>query len=1362
MEGENKHSNRELLATLPAGGHYVPSSLSSFSHLILTLDSPFGRYQSCRVPLQRTADAHAPGIVNYVVEAGEELEERLEGLIKEVEWNGPRHRLASILLSQSVDVKREYHNSSSLLRVCGGLTLFNYTHIPLLVRCWLGSVMLFGTVVGPTSSVVTPPYASHLPYLRVQIQPLMCAAEEDEANRLRNLSAYHLDGFVFSGVDVQGSALAFSSIHRCYRRDVRECDEQELCQDISELCLALSARKQSHSIYELTVAPPVTIRNCLPIPLAAVCEPVAPSLPLFADSQTSLVEPTNTVPLYDHLLSRWLALAPQHMRCSSLLSLQSTLGSWVRWLKGTEQAGDHEAMDTTATCSDYDGNELHLVCHCGWFNGSVTIHVTVAFWLDVEVDLPLHFHVMTGREKEDDVCNQQFRNEQSQLLLLDSRHPVLTVGMEESSVAVPVLLRMLSQPEQSRSLLLTDRWHFGGGLRRTYSLLLSSHAPPSDIPLTTVLTLTPRIHLLNNTQFHLEALQDRAPSSEAVTILSNGRIPCFLLNGYPQALRLRLLNGNSAWSSATIPLELRRRSGTHEKHMYVKDGHGVLEFFHVRVCVRETGAVEVVINHSKYSGGNLPIVFSNHTLFPLRLRQHGFADGDVWEVGPYASCPLYWSDADFLHILEADVFEPFSRGVGVVADHLRFDCSLSRTRIQLNVRSGGDREVGSWRDQEDQDALDRFAAGAKIASNQSQWKKRGQRLVGSVEVLRSVVFVELKPFLSGDPLQTHRLLPQSSQSLQSLRVEVSLPSVQATLINADGTDLLCLCMDRVCVQLRRQASIEADLSIRSLQLCNQLMEAQYPVVLDMKPTLRLLDGSECCIHTRCVVCEGESNNYGHCVVVSSAECFASPMTLLVERCLITQLLRLRGLPSPKRPVAPLPTVDCPPDAYLERLRSSSRLWVHTEFPQEPRASPTAPMKTHTELYEESRHVRIQHVHMGGLSLSVSVSLFPQHSSRCRLFAVDSLSIALHPVILSETYPRRASYIYSQLLHAYVRGLLLQLPATLASLRSLGAPGRFVGALLGSLQSLAVDLMDSANGPIAGGLLSRLEDAGEALLRTFDRNVANLSLVTLDVASSLLSSVTLLFTTLDHATRPLLSHGVVTNRSPFLRSRPSYHSVALQTRNILLHLAAAVGSVATPLQSMLGRLQRLRDRLAGQPLATGRVRAPNVSIGGVVMLYDPVYSRGKEILMTVAEGRFRREDCLAVYSIARAFLIVTRNRLVLVRTRESRAELLCSVLLDDVLSVRTVRSDDRFSLAFIYFKPFDRFAYRREDLFQCGVKTSEVFIGNGVAAKQVCEKMEEIIQKELKNHDYGRRRGDRVTGSVALRLLSQYGEPVEVV
>ena len=74
MEGENKHGNRELLATLPAGGHYVPSSLSSFSHLILTLDSPFGRYQSCRVPLQRTADAHAPGIVNYVVEAGEELE----------------------------------------------------------------------------------------------------------------------------------------------------------------------------------------------------------------------------------------------------------------------------------------------------------------------------------------------------------------------------------------------------------------------------------------------------------------------------------------------------------------------------------------------------------------------------------------------------------------------------------------------------------------------------------------------------------------------------------------------------------------------------------------------------------------------------------------------------------------------------------------------------------------------------------------------------------------------------------------------------------------------------------------------------------------------------------------------------------------------------------------------------------------------------------------------------------------------------------------------------------------------------------------------------------------------------------------
>lgn len=1338
MEGENKHGNRELLATLPAGGHYVPSSLSSFSHLVLTLDSPFGRYQSCRVPLQRTADAHAPGIVNYVVEAGEELEERLEGLIKEVEWNGPRHRLASILLSQSVDVKREYHNSSSLLRVCGGLTLFNYTHIPLLVRCWLGSVMLFGTVVGPTSSVVTPPYASHLPYLRVQIQPLMCAAEEDEANRLRNQSAYHLDGFVFSGVEVQGSALAFSSIHRCYRRDVRECDEQELCQDISELCLALSARKQSHAIYELTVAPPVTVRNCLPVPLAAVCELVAPPLPLFADSQTSLVAPTHSIPLYDHLSSRWLALAPQHMRCGSLLSLQSTLGSWVRWLKGADQTGDHEATDTTATCSDYDGNELHLVCHCGWFNGSVTIHVTVAFWLDVEVDLPLRFHVMTGREKEDNVCNQQFRSTQPQLLLLDNRHPVLTVGVAESSVAVPVLLRMLSQPEQSRTLLLTDRWRFGGGLRRAYSLLLSSHAPPSDIPLTTVLTLTPRIHLLNNTQFHLEVLQDGAPSSETVTILSSGRIPCFLLNGYPPSLRLRLLNGSSAWSSATIPLESRRRGGTHEKHMYVKDGRGVLEFFHVRVCVRETGAVEVVINHSKYSGGNLPIVFSNHTLFPLRLRQQGF-DGDVWEVGPYASCPLYWSDADFPHVLEADVFEPYSRGVGVATDHLRLDCSISRTRIQLNVKSGGNwRDLNSGSIGKERETLDDFTAGGKRGQSRSQRKKRAQRLVGSVEVLRSVVFVELKPFLSGDPQQMHRLLPPSPQSLQSLRIEVTLPSVQATLITADGTDLLCLCMDRVCVQLRRQASIEADLSIRSLQLCNQLMEAQYPVVLGMKPTLRLLDGSECCIHMRCVVCEGESNNYGHCVVVSSAECFASPMKLLIERCLITQLVRLRGLPSPKRPSTPLLTADCPPDAYLERLRSSSHLWAHTEFPQEPRAPPTAPMKTHTELYEESRHVRIQHVHVGALSFSISVSLFPQHSSRCRLFAVDSLSVSLHPVILSETYPRRASYIYGQLLHTYVRGALLQLPATLASLRSIGAPARFIGALLGSLRTLAVDLMDSANGSVSGGLFSSLQDVGEALLHTFDRNIANLSLVTLDIATSLLSSVTLLFTTFDYSARPLLSHGVVTNRSPFLQSRPSYRSVALQTRNILLHLAAAVGSVAAPLQSALGRLQRLRDQLAGEKTTAWRVRAPNVSIGGVVLLYDPVYSRGKEILMTVAEGRFRREDCLAVYSIARAFLIVTRNQLVLVRSRESRAELLCSVLLDDVLSVRTVRSDDRYSLSFICFKPFDRFAYRREDLFQCGVKTSEVFIGSGVAAKQVCEKMEEIIQKELKNHDYGRR------------------------
>ena len=127
VEGEDKHGNRELLATISPLGQYKPRvSLSGYSNLVFQLDSPLGRYEPFIVPLQRSSDSHST--VNYVVEATETLEQKLEGVIRELAHYGRNHRLTSVLLTQSVDVTTEPRPSEAIvMRVQGGMKLVNMT-----------------------------------------------------------------------------------------------------------------------------------------------------------------------------------------------------------------------------------------------------------------------------------------------------------------------------------------------------------------------------------------------------------------------------------------------------------------------------------------------------------------------------------------------------------------------------------------------------------------------------------------------------------------------------------------------------------------------------------------------------------------------------------------------------------------------------------------------------------------------------------------------------------------------------------------------------------------------------------------------------------------------------------------------------------------------------------------------------------------------------------------------------------------------------------------------------------------------------------------------------------------------------------
>lgn len=129
------------------------------------------------------------------------------------------------------------------------------------------------------------------------------------------------------------------------------------------------------------------------------------------------------------------------------------------------------------------------------------------------------------------------------------------------------------------------------------------------------------------------------------------------------------------------------------------------------------------------------------------------------------------------------------------------------------------------------------------------------------------------------------------------------------------------------------------------------------------------------------------------------------------------------------------------------------------------------------------------------------------------------------------------------------------------------------------------------------------------------------------------------------------------------------------------------------------------------------------------------------MMCVNDGKYANEDCLAVYSISQACLVITRTYLVMLRTRQNRIEVMCEVAFDDCVSLKSVCfGENRYALEFICFPPVDLFDHASTSMgvvFGCRLEKRSMYIGKGNAAKQVCDKVEQIIRNEVMNHNYGK-------------------------
>lgn len=131
-----------------------------------------------------------------------------------------------------------------------------------------------------------------------------------------------------------------------------------------------------------------------------------------------------------------------------------------------------------------------------------------------------------------------------------------------------------------------------------------------------------------------------------------------------------------------------------------------------------------------------------------------------------------------------------------------------------------------------------------------------------------------------------------------------------------------------------------------------------------------------------------------------------------------------------------------------------------------------------------------------------------------------------------------------------------------------------------------------------------------------------------------------------------------------------------------------------------------------------------------------------MLATLENGEFRQEDCLSVYAVGNAFLVVTRNRLMLLCRRKEEVVAVMNVVLNDCVEVY-VESDPVKKMHYLCVSmlermdPFDHHA--RKSNFSLKMSVVHVKMGNSETALKIASKLNEIVKTEMVNHDYGRQR-----------------------
>ena len=737
---------------------------------------------------------------------------------------------------------------------------------------------------------------------------------------------------------------------------------------------------------------------------------------------------------------------------------------------------------------------------------------------------------------------------------------------------------------------LIAKGYLFGQNRPLYPLSISRIPSLPHFQDTQVILIQDRYHLFNNSESPIEIKQVNVDDSLR-SIVAQGEILPILLKNHSQAIVLRCLNGDFDWSPAVIPLYHYRQPGRNhnrkQKLIYCKKQLSEERvYFKVVTEVLLDGCVNVIVNDCSWSETSLPVVIDNHSIFPLVVNQNASVASDLWIIEPFDVSPFCWADSDQSQVLGLQFYQPQTAITSLYLPRNKqvystsVNCSRSRNRTVF--------QFSYWMNDH------HFHASLSV----------------SVEVLRNVVFVAVKHssvYSSHLPFKLSE--NQSSDTLfsghLSMEVKVAIPQVHATLILPRSQDFLCLTIRGLSIQSQLSSVMDLRLALQELQIDNQLLESRYPVLLQFQKGNGTMQGAavSLCLQLQ----KKKTEEFGNCKLLSSINLQLLPLRVCVESNLLMTCLQLYQswdtVNNPERVDrrhTQLPSTVRSLLSYVKWAIHHSEEGIRSRNPPTPLSAVISKPLSRVQLYEESRHTRVQSLKISPITLSISLALGSQFMSQSYdYFTIQDFKCMLPKINMDERYPRRISYALSQLLSTYCKSMLFSFLFIGLESKTSGNLYRFVSSFYQNVKSL----VDNVFTAISTRSLS-LVRVVSCVTDYVDAQIVNASLSAIDAAMGLTSWLCMIFQQVNVWAIPHMLHGEITLQSPYIKSKKRYSLFGRlwnQNSTLLWYLIGTVGMVSRPLLTVLSDLQAMRRHLDGEQINKTRAKPPNVVIDGIVMV-----------------------------------------------------------------------------------------------------------------------------------------------------------------